>query len=165
MRTAVLLLACLSLPACATLVEGTNQSVTVSTDPPGASCILSRHGETVGAIALTPGSVQVSKSKDDVSVACQRQGFQTATVSRSPSFGGATFGNIIAGGVVGVVVDAASGANYTYPSEIHVSLAPVQPAPAMVAGLPTSTSVPVVPAATPVSVAAPVQGAARPVSD
>ena len=82
----------------------------------------------MGAVPLTPGSVQVSKSKNDMDVTCEKPGYQTATVSKSPSFGGATFANIIAGGVVGAVVDAASGANYTYPSEVHVSMAPIAPA-------------------------------------
>jgi hypothetical protein len=117
---------CLLMSPCATIVNGSNQSVTVSTDPPGASCKLTRQGETVGAIALTPGSVQVSKSKNDLSVVCEKSGFQTATISKSPSFGGATFGNIVAGGPIGAIVDAASRANYTYTSEMHVSMAPVQ---------------------------------------
>lgn len=139
------ILSCLGLSACATLVNGSHQSVTVSTDPPGATCKLSRQGETLGAIAMTPGSVQVSKSKNDVDVVCDKQGFQTVTVKKSPSFGGATFGNIIAGGVVGVVVDAASGANYSYPNEIHVSMAPTPTVPALAAQSPVQS-----PAASPV---------------
>ena len=117
------------LSACATLVNGTSQNVTVSTNPPGANCTLDRIGARVGAIPATPGSVRVDKSKNDLSVTCAKDGYQTATVSRPPSFGAATFGNIIAGGVVGVVVDAASGANYTYPDDIRIDLA-ANPAPA-----------------------------------
>ena len=60
---------------------------------------------------------------------CAKEGYQTATVSRPPSFGAATFGNIIAGGVIGVVVDAASGANYTYSDDIRMDLA-ANPVPA-----------------------------------
>ena len=37
-------------------------------------------------------------------------------------FGGATFGNIVLGGGVGAIVDAASGANYSYDSPIIVPL-------------------------------------------
>ncbi len=117
------------LSACATLVNGSSQNVTVSTNPPGASCTLDRIGARVGAIPATPGSVRLDKSKNDLSVTCAKDGYQTATVSRAPSFGGATFGNIIAGGVIGVVVDAASGANYSYPDDIRVDLA-ASPAPA-----------------------------------
>ncbi len=46
-----------------------------------------------------------------------------------PKFQGTTFGNIIAGGVTGMIVDAATGANYEYPSNVHLSLAPIPVAP------------------------------------
>ena len=115
------------LSACATLVNGSSQTVTVSTAPPGATCTVDRVGARIGAIAQTPGSVRLDKSKNDLSVTCSKPGFQTATVTKAPSFGAATFGNIIAGGVVGVVVDAASGANYEYPSDIRVDLAAETP--------------------------------------
>ena len=46
-------------------------------------------------------------------------------VSQTASFGGTTFGNILLGGGVGFIVDAASGANYTYPSEVRLDMAPV----------------------------------------
>lgn len=117
------------LSACATLVNGSSQNVTVFTNPPGANCTLDRIGARVGAISATPGSVRLDKSKNDLSVTCAKDGYQTATVSRAPSFGAATFGNIIAGGVIGVVVDAASGANYSYPDDIRMDLA-ANPAPA-----------------------------------
>ena len=140
MRLSFLVAGSLMLSGCATIVNGSNQSVTVSTDPPGASCKLSRQDGTLGAIPMTPGSVQVSKSKNDMVVTCEKLGYQTAVVSKSPSFGGATFGNILLGGGVGAIVDAASGANYTYPSEVHVAMAPVQVAPlAAAAQLPANT--------------------------
>ena len=80
-------------------------------------------GARVGAISATPGSVRLDKSKNDLTVTCSKEGFQTATVNRAASFSGATFGNIIAGGVVGVLVDAASGANYSYPDDIRLDMA------------------------------------------
>lgn len=118
------------LAACATLVNGTSQTVTVSTTPTAASCTLDRMGTRVGAIAATPGSVRLDKSKNDLAVTCSKDGFQTATVSHASSFGGATFGNIIAGGIIGVVVDAASGANYSYPDDIRLDMA-ANPAPSL----------------------------------
>lgn len=117
------------LSACATIVNGSSQTVTVSTMPTAATCTLDRMGARIGAISQTPGSVRLDKSKNDLSVTCSKPGFQTATVTRAPSFGGATFGNIIAGGVIGVVVDAASGANYSYPEDIRLDLAASAPAP------------------------------------
>ena len=117
------------LSACATIVNGSSQTITVSTAPPGATCTVDRMGARIGAIAQTPGSVRLDKSKNDLSVTCSKPGYQTATVVKAPSFGGATFGNLIAGGIVGVVVDAASGANYEYPGDIRLDLAANAPPP------------------------------------
>ena len=123
MLKAVFLLPITLLSACATIVNGSSQTVTVSTTPPAATCTVDRVGARIGAVAQTPGSVRLDKSKNDLSVTCSKPGFQTATVTKAPSFSGATFGNLIAGGVVGVVVDAASGANYEYPADIRLDLA------------------------------------------
>jgi hypothetical protein len=121
----------LLLPGCATLFEGTSQSVSISTDPAGADCTVDRHGSRIGQVNPTPGSIHIDKSKDDLSVLCKHPGYLPATVAESPKFQGTTFGNIIAGGVVGVIVDAASGANFAYPTEVKINLAPepVQPTP------------------------------------
>ena len=110
------------LSACATIVNGTSQSVTVSTTPPAATCTLDRVGARIGAVAQTPGSVRLDKSKNDLSVTCSKSGYQTATVVRGPSFSGWTFGNLVVGGVVGAVIDASSGANYEYPGDIRLDL-------------------------------------------
>ena len=140
MSRLLLVLSLSMLSACATLVNGSSQTVTVSTAPPGASCTLDRVGERIGAIALTPGSFRLDKSKNDLSVTCSKEGFETATVVHSPSFSGATFGNLIAGGVVGVVVDAASGANYSYPSDLRLDL--TAKAPPVAALVPPATAYP-----------------------
>ena len=126
-RFAALVLMAL-LPACATVVEGTSDTVTLSTTPAGATCTVDRNGERVGAVAATPGSLRLSKSRHDLNVTCTKEGYQPATTTASSRFTGATFGNILAGGVVGVVVDAASGANNRYPPDVRLDLAE-NPAP------------------------------------
>lgn len=133
------------LPACATVVEGTSDTVTLSTNPAGATCTVDRNGERVAAIATTPGSVRIGKSRHDLNVTCTKEGYQPATVAASSKFTGATFGNVIAGGVVGVVVDAASGANNRYPSEVRLDLveSPAAPPPAPVAQVPSPVLRPV----------------------
>lgn len=83
----------------------------------------------MGDVSVTPGSLKLDKSKNDLTVACSKDGYRAATISQSPKFQGTTFGNILTGGVVGVIVDAATGANYEYPSNVHLSLAPIPVAP------------------------------------
>ena len=111
------------LAGCATVMEGTGQSIEVSTIPPGALCAIAREGGNLGEIASTPGSIRVDKSKSDITVTCSKAGYRTAVITRSPRFQGTTFGNIILGGVVGAVVDASTGADYEYPGEIDLALA------------------------------------------
>jgi uncharacterized protein YceK len=118
------LLAAVSLSGCATIMEGTTQSVTVATTPPGAHCTIDREGGRIGEIATTPGSLQLNKSGKDLSITCVKAGYQTATIAQSPDFSGTTFGNIIIGGGIGAIADAASGANYKYPTQVNVALAP-----------------------------------------
>lgn len=123
----VLFAAALSLAGCATVMEGTGQSLAISTTPPGALCKITRQGGQLGEVASTPGSIRVDKSGKDISVTCSEAGYQTATVTRSPRFQGTTFGNIILGGGIGAIVDASTGANYEYPGEIALALAPITP--------------------------------------
>jgi len=102
------------------------------TTPPGARCFVDREGGRLGEIGSTPGSIRLDRSKNDIVVTCAAPGYQTATVVQSPNFSGTTFGNIIVGGGIGAIADAASGANYSYPNQVILQLAPatpVQPAP------------------------------------
>jgi hypothetical protein len=138
MNIGLKLLACASLVAlggCATVIKGTTQDIAVETNPPGATCTVSRNGAQIATLSATPGKVQVSRDKSPIMVSCAKAPELAAPVSQTveSKFNGATFGNILAGGVIGVVVDASTGANYTYPEQVMVSLtseiAPVVAAP------------------------------------
>jgi hypothetical protein len=112
--------------ACATITTGSNQALTVTSDPSGANCTLERGGETVGVVNPTPGSVTIPKSTRDLTIRCERQGYEPGVRTISSSFQVATLGNLILGGVVGLAVDAASGAVSSYEPNIQVSLIPGQ---------------------------------------
>ena len=106
----LIILPLLALGACATIVEGDDQTVSVITDPPGATCMLTREGVTVGVANPTPSSVVLEKDSDNISVICKKSGHFDGASTLSSSFQNLTFGNVIFGGIIGVVVDAASGA-------------------------------------------------------
>jgi hypothetical protein len=109
---------------CASIVEGTDQTVTVQTDPSGATCELKRDGANIAVVNPTPGSIVIGKSKDDVSVICDKDGYQRTASSLRSEFQGMTFGNILFGGLIGVAVDAGSGAMNEYPSQVTLILPP-----------------------------------------
>jgi hypothetical protein len=110
-----------ALSGCATIVDGSKQSVSVSTSPvQGAACTLKNSEGTW--YVTTPGSTTVHKTKNDMSVDCTKDGYAAGHQMAVAHFGGATFGNIVLGGGVGAIVDAASGANYYYDSPLTVPL-------------------------------------------
>jgi hypothetical protein len=73
----------------------------------------------------TPGNTTVHKTKNDLDVVCKKDGFKEAHTTIPSHFNGATAGNILAGGVIGLGIDAATGANYNYPTEFAVTMDPV----------------------------------------
>jgi hypothetical protein len=149
MRGIFVVSAALALGGCATIVEGTSQTVAISTQPPGAACSVSRDGMQISAVISTPGSIKIDKSRKDLSITCTKDGYQTTTMNYSSSFNGMTFGNVILGGAVGAVVDASTGANYNYPKEVMVAMAQAPTAPVAAA-----------PVVAPVAAAAPVAASA-----
>ncbi len=114
----------LVLGACATIIEGTDQTVTVLTEPPNAVCTLSRDGSVVAVANPTPGTVSIEKSKDNISIVCEKDRYFNGAASLSSDFQAMTFGNIILGGVIGVVIDASSGVMNEYPESVTIVLVP-----------------------------------------
>jgi hypothetical protein len=57
-------------------------------------------------------------------ISCTHDGYQQADEVVASSFSGATVGNILLGGLVDVVVDAASGANNKYPDRVIIVMTP-----------------------------------------
>jgi hypothetical protein len=132
--------AALHLSGCASIVKGSSASVAVTTPPvQGANCTLS---SPEGSWQLTsPGTATIQRSKHDVQVRCTKEGYQDAAAVIPSSFEGWTLGNIILGGLVGVVVDASTGAMNDYPNAFQVPMTklevadtapPVMSAPVMV---------------------------------
>ncbi len=120
-------IACASLlltSGCATIVKGSTQSVTVNTDPTGAICILSRDGGQIAVVNPTPGTIMVGKASGTISVTCKKVGYEDSVGTLASTFQAMTFGNILFGGIIGVGVDAASGAMNEYPPMITITMVP-----------------------------------------
>lgn len=120
----ILFVPALITSGCATIVTGRSQGLTVKTDPPGANCDLTRKGKSVGVVNPTPGTAQLGKSASALDVSCKKSGYLDTSAKLSSSLQGWTLGNVIFGGIVGIVVDAGTGAMHEYQSEISMKLLP-----------------------------------------
>lgn len=109
---------------CATLVEGSAQTVRVETDPPGARCVITRNGTVVSEIPSTPATISLAKEKGDLAMRCSKRGYLDSGLEQSAEFSGTVFGNILFGGLIGAVIDMGSGATHKYPERIWLSLVP-----------------------------------------
>jgi hypothetical protein len=114
------------LSGCATITTGTDQSVTVITekDIQGAKCKLADSKGRIVYIPETPGTASIHKGDGPMNVTCEKEGFKTVTVKIEESFQGATLGNIILGGGIGIIVDVASGSAQKYPDLVIVWMEP-----------------------------------------
>jgi len=110
--------------ACSTIVEGTDQPVTIITQPAGAVCELERGGVSIAVVDPTPGTVQIDKSQDNIAILCTREEHQDSHAALSSTFQSTTFGNILLGGFIGVAIDASSGAMNKYPDSITIVMVP-----------------------------------------
>lgn len=116
----------LVLGGCATITKGTTQSVAINTPGvTGASCTLS--SAAVGTkVVSTPATIVLDKGADNITVLCKKECYQDATGVIASNTEAMAAGNIIAGGVVGLGVDAMSGALNKYNAENQIAMVPIQ---------------------------------------
>lgn len=119
-QTAVLglgVLALVSSTGCATIMQGSKQQVSVTSTPSGASVTVDgvENGTTPVVLSL--------KRKDNHVVRIAAPGYQPYEVALSRSVSGWVAGNIVFGGIIGLVVDASTGGMYKLsPEQIEANL-------------------------------------------
>jgi hypothetical protein len=113
------------LSGCASVIEGTSQEILVNTNPAGANCEFVREGNVIARVTQTPGGATIKKTKYDITLKCNKEGFQEASYLNHSGAAGATFGNIVLGGGIGWAIDSASGADNKYDGVVNVTLVPV----------------------------------------
>jgi len=116
----LVVLACL-VAGCATITKGTDQAVVVDT-PGHAGAVCTLTSEAIGTQTITtPATVTLKKSGKDIAVVCKKDCL-TGTGTITSVVDGMTAGNILVGGVIGLGVDAASGALNKYAPSIMVTM-------------------------------------------
>jgi hypothetical protein len=129
MRVFAILLACLALGGCASATRGWTEQISIASSPSGA------HATVTGSenhTCVTPCAIQVNRNSD-LQVRLEMNGFEPEVVVLTKEIatsGAAGFaGNILLGGLIGMGVDAASGAALDHkPNPVIVTLRPIRPA-------------------------------------
>lgn len=110
---------------CSTIVKGTDQQVSVNTPGVnGAVCQL--QSPAVGTRTVqTPANIVLPKSKHNVAVSCQAQCYAKGVGTLASHTEMMTEENVLFGGIIGLGVDAASGAMNKYDPGVEVVMTPL----------------------------------------
>lgn len=114
------------LMSCATIVKGTEQQVSIATPgvQGGAMCTLT--SPAVGTRTVqTPGILILPKSRHNVAVSCVAQCYNNGVGILASEVEYMTVGNVLFGGLIGLGVDAASGAMNKYQPGVEIAMTPV----------------------------------------
>jgi hypothetical protein len=119
-----------ALGGCASVTRGTTENISITSTPAGADATIS--GLDVPTACITPCAI-VAKRSADISITFAKPGFETEVVTLTkevPATGAAGFaGNVLAGGLIGMGVDAATGAAQDHkPNPVIVTMKPIGPA-------------------------------------
>ena len=105
---------------CASIVHGSGQVVSISSDPSGADVWVD--GEKIGKTPVSPNL----KRKRSHLVVLRKDGYREEQRVIHRVLSGAVAGNLIAGGLIGWGVDALTGAQWRLvPETLHVELDPL----------------------------------------
>ena len=118
-----------TLAGCASATRGWDEQISIASTPSGATAKLS--GPNNSPSCVTPCVVQVRRS-DEITVSFEKEGFEPQVVALTKEIAGtgaAGFaGNILLGGIIGMGVDAATGAALDHkPNPVIVTLQPIAP--------------------------------------
>ena len=113
------------LAGCGTIIGGMNQDLTVNTNPSGATCDvirLSPANEKLGTVTNTPGTMNIRKSKYDLKIVCNKDGFIETTYLDHSGIESATWGDIVLSGGIGWAVDSSTGSDNHYESPVNITM-------------------------------------------
>lgn len=103
--------------SCATMIHGSNQKITINTEPQGAIVIVNKQ-----EIGFTPMVYNARRSKD-FTLVLTREGYECYEMDFIKEIDPVIIGNLLFGGIPGLLIDFAGGAAYKFPIEdINIKL-------------------------------------------
>jgi hypothetical protein len=120
----------LTLSGCASIFSGSSQQTVVNTTPQGAHCDFVRKDKVIAYVERTPGSLYYKKTRDDATIICKKEGYKTTSLPLSSDTDAWTFVNIGwlgLGTIIGVGIDAGTGAINKYDEAVTITLPAAAP--------------------------------------
>jgi len=122
-RAALVLPVAAFMASCASLIQGEagmTRPVVFTSSPPGALIIVNDvpQGTTPTVITFSPWTIARAK------FTASKPGYQTMSVDPGAKFGPGIVGNIILGGVGGILIDGISGSAIRNAKHVHIDLNP-----------------------------------------
>jgi hypothetical protein len=120
---ALLVAAGLGLSGCATILGGgTSQSVSVASQPAGATFVIKASSGIQFASGASPQTVALPR-KHEYQIEFTAPGYQKQTMTLTQGINGWFWVNLLFGGVVGMVIDGVDGAMHKLePAVVNISL-------------------------------------------
>jgi hypothetical protein len=120
---------------CASIVHGGNRLVTIATDPAGAKATISKESGDVVSVTTTPCTVSLDPKRgyfkgQSYRLKLELPGYQTAQLELRSEMSGWYWGNILVGGLIGMIaVDPVTGSMWNIaPNKVDQKLATGQAA-------------------------------------
>lgn len=114
----VALVMTLGIAACASIIHGSSQKLNIASDPPGASVAVDDE-----AVGVTPVVAKLLR-RDPHTITVKLDGYQPFRIRTERHTDGWVWGNLVFGGILGVVIDFSNGAAYKLtPKDVAAQLA------------------------------------------
>lgn len=124
MKKRVSLMACMlgisTLTGCATIVSDNKSAVQIDSNPTGTMCEVK--GENFTQTVTIPANATIPAKAAPVTITCEKEGYFPSSDTITTSMDGWIFGNIIFGGIPGVIIDAVTKSGFKYQENVALHL-------------------------------------------
>ncbi len=117
---AFLLMGLIKLTGCATIMSDNKSAVQINTNPTETICEVK--GENFTQTLNIPANVTIPAKASPVTITCTKEDYFPASETIETSINGMIFGNIIFGGIPGIIIDLATKSGFDYQDNVALHL-------------------------------------------
>lgn len=114
------LICLITTSGCATIISDNKSFVQIESKPSETVCLLT--GDNFKQTITTPANIIIPAKASPVLISCTKDGYFLTAQEIIATMDGSIFGNILFGGVIGVVVDVVNKSGYKYQKKVELYL-------------------------------------------